>query len=232
MKSLSSSTILLFVGCFLTLNILFASSKKSHQHQATTKSDKTKEKGEQQKQQQDNQILASRSLKELQKLSTLSPVISLDTKTFNKFVVNGPRQYAVIVFFTSETDMFDCPTCMMLPPVIEEVASSYKEHIDGNYSRATLFFVKAELSKCQEIYQKMQSNIPQLPLVVFIANTEKKKSIQWSQNDIFPITYTMSAASLAQWVSYKTNIEIPYQTSHSEKILGSTYNCSNAVYGD
>lgn len=78
--------------------------------------------------------------------------IWLTDKNFEE-VVNGPRDYDVIVLLTAIAPQFGCQFCRVLQPEFEIVANSWhKQHPTGD----GLVFAIADLAKTQGIFKSLQ----------------------------------------------------------------------------
>eukprot|EP01120_Amphizonella_sp_Union-15-10_P007230 TRINITY_DN2422_c0_g1_i1.p1 TRINITY_DN2422_c0_g1~~TRINITY_DN2422_c0_g1_i1.p1 ORF type:complete len:341 (-),score=23.14 TRINITY_DN2422_c0_g1_i1:43-1065(-) len=149
-----------------------------------------------------------KKLHTLQKLSEKNSVVELGQKDYLELVAQGPRQYSIILTFTSETSYLDCSTCREMAPLLDEASKIYREFINGNYSRANLFFVKLELAKNAELFNKLKTNLRGVPHVRHVPPTSKKsKNFAWSQKEVYPLyTDRIKIEELTKWIQQRTNI--------------------------
>jgi len=71
---------------------------------------------------------------------------------FTDYIINGPRNYSVILLYTSETHEIPCQYCPVVRSEFERYASFYQNAY--SVGRRDLFFVVAEWKRSKEILSK------------------------------------------------------------------------------
>jgi len=157
-------------------------------------------------------------LNDIKKISKRYTVVDFTSRTFRRLVANGPRPYHTIIFFSSNSSQFKCPSCQRLHPEFVKLADLYKNTISGDWDKAKVFFGIVELSQCQEVFQLHRELIPALPQIVHIPPEEDKVPVFWTQGDTYKIEpQSLSAETIAQWVMERTKerIFLPRTTSQT-----------------
>jgi len=145
--------------------------------------------------------------KNLLNLNQMNDLIQLSPAQFKTFVEDGPRNYHLFVFFTSETDVFPCPSCSMIKPEIEKIAKYYKNSVKN--SEANVFFVMLELQKGREIFEKYKDKITFLPLLVHLPPSEEGDfDFEISAENSYNIQLqTISVVKISDWIMRKARVK-------------------------
>jgi len=142
------------------------------------------------------------------KLSQKSLLIDFSVSDFTKYLEKGPRDFHLFVFFTSETNLFPCPSCKALKPEIEQTAKWYKDSLK-NKDQPEIFFAVIELQKRKEIFERNQNTIKQLPLFVYFPPTSANNiKFDIKMEDVLNIQVeTLSAELVGEFIMRKTKIK-------------------------
>jgi len=166
-------------------------------------------------------ISSSKKHQNLVQLSKKGYLIDISSSDFRRYIEKGPRSFHVILFLTSETQVFPCPSCKILKTEIEKVSKWYKASIKN--SEPNLFFVSVELERCREIFENYREKIRQLPQVIYLSPTDSETKFAYKNEDIFPIQQdTIQAIKVAEFVQRKTQIrfDVEHPFDSSPYILG------------
>ncbi|KAI8901275.1 hypothetical protein BC833DRAFT_522448 [Globomyces pollinis-pini] len=118
----------------------------------------------------------SQRVKKLNEYKT--PIIPLDSTSFNLFT-ETPRNYTLLVFFTTTMKEHACSPCAQFLPEFELVAKGWKNSkVDGK-----LYFAVLDYPKASDVFQKFQ--VQSVPLIYRFPPTEgpNKESIAFDQYD-------------------------------------------------
>jgi len=83
-------------------------------------------------------------------------LLYLDSETYTKFVLNGPKHYHIFVIFSAPSNF--CPICKPFADALEKVAESYHYAGKDDLDKETdpVFFAYLDLSKSQDISKMHQ----------------------------------------------------------------------------
>lgn len=96
----------------------------------------------------------------LRVLSSLSSgMVKLNTTGYYHYVVDEPRPYILVVYFTADVAKFKCQQCETIQALLQQVIYSYKESetekASDDFSHVPVFFAEMEYTpETQEIFQK------------------------------------------------------------------------------
>ncbi|CAG9323704.1 unnamed protein product [Blepharisma stoltei] len=99
-------------------------------------------------------------LEKLRALSSASQgMIRLNTTGYYHYIVDSPRPYIVVVYFTADVTKFKCLQCEQIHGLLDQVIYSYKtagaESNSDDPTQLPVFFAEIEyLTETQEIFQK------------------------------------------------------------------------------
>lgn len=147
------SLIALFVVLFIAT--VYAAKKKSNEDKEAEKAAKDAEK-------------SSKRLSDLMGKIAASPVVSLTDSSFNKFVVERPRDYHALLMFTATAKQYQCSVCLRAKNVLDEVAKYYQDQYDFNTSSASqrIAFFKIEVDDARTTFGEMQlETVPRVYLL-------------------------------------------------------------------
>jgi len=116
-----------------------------------------------------------------------------------------------LFFFTSETNLFPCPSCKVLKPEIEKTISYYHKSI--RESDRNIIFASIELQKGKELFERNKGKITYLPLFVYFPPTESSEvDFEIKMDDTYNIQMeTISYAKIAEFIIRKTRVKFEFE---------------------
>lgn len=140
---------------FLFFAAVYAAKKKTNDEKEAEKAAKEAEK-------------SAKRLTDLMGKISSSPVVSLTDTTFNKFVVERPREYHALLMFTATAKQYQCSVCLRAKAVFEEVAKYYQEQYDFNSTSISqrIAFFRIEVDDARNTFGEMQlETVPRIYLL-------------------------------------------------------------------
>jgi len=134
--------------------------------------------------------------------------LRLDSASLKQVATTGPRNYTLLLYFTSNTAQYPCEPCVeMQQEVNKVVAEDKKQHSTQN----NLFFATVDIVDVQDLIEQLRKRVPNIPSLIHLSPTnESGKQFKFQTRDVYVFTGEDNAASLAQFVNSaaKTNIKI------------------------
>lgn len=145
------------IACFVILLFVtaYAAKKKSVEDKEAEKAAKEAEK-------------SSKRFADLVNKMASSPVVSLTDTTFNKFVVERPRDYHALLMFTATDKKYQCSVCLRAKMILDDVAKYYQDQYDFNSSSISerLAFFRIEVDDARNTFGEMQlETVPRVYLL-------------------------------------------------------------------
>jgi len=124
---------------------------------------------------------------------------------FKQYVVEGPRNYTVVVFITSESQELQCAVCPQLKEQLSRMSKWYQDAVPRN--ERDLFIVSAEWSRNREVFQNYHTKIQTMPSVIIIRSTTKKGSqFKFKDQDKIPLYSDISADHMCQYINTQLGV--------------------------
>jgi thiol-disulfide isomerase/thioredoxin len=128
---------------------------------------------------------------------------------FNEYIVNGPRNYTVLVFFTSGNTTW-CQACPLIKEEMEDLSNLYSPSVSEE--DRDLFFALIEFES-HKSYSTYKEQIVTIPSLFLLSSTTKKGSqFKVDEKDRFVFQQDFSAETVAKFINKKlgvTKIIIP-----------------------
>eukprot|EP01123_Difflugia_compressa_P012618 TRINITY_DN5477_c0_g1_i1.p1 TRINITY_DN5477_c0_g1~~TRINITY_DN5477_c0_g1_i1.p1 ORF type:complete len:324 (-),score=43.59 TRINITY_DN5477_c0_g1_i1:142-1113(-) len=158
------------------------------------------------------------NLKGIRDKTSTSVLFDTNWEEFEEYVIKGPRNYTVVVFFSSESTEMDCKACPTLKEQLLILGKWYNEVVP--ISERDLFFVIAEWKKNTKVFQTYHAKIQTMPSVIIIMPTTKKVSqLKFAEKDRISMQSDLSAPHIAEQINnkLKTKKIVPPEPSKLEQ---------------
>lgn len=161
---------------------------------------------------------ASDRLSHLQSLAAQAggKIIELDNASYEYFVIDKPRDYSLIVFFTANDPRYKCVVCPDVDKDLNVVYENYLKSVarEGGSDMET-FFVKLDFDRGSDTFIRYEMNsVP----VLFHVNHKSgagdgKSPYSIPVKDRYPFPETTDVHAIAEWVKYKTGVNVKIEKS-------------------
>jgi len=159
----------------------------------------------------------------LSQLRERSPPIGLwdiHSDEFYQFVQNGPRNYSIIIYFTSETDAVACEVCLVVRNEFEILAQYYQNQTVPK--RREIFFFVVEWTRNKDIISNYNKKLKEIPMMILLPPTAKTgPQFKWPDVNKYPFNNSpLTALNLANYFNKMLpGHKIPLPEPDLEKFL-------------
>jgi len=144
----------------------------------------------------------------LHQLQSLTDTVNLwdpEWDKFKQYVVDGPRNYTVVVFFTSESDELKCAACPVLREQMILLTQWYNSDVPKN--ERDIFFVSAEWTRNSQVFRNYHNKIQTMPSIIIIKSTKKKGSqFKFEDRDKILMQSEVTAVYLSQRINARLGV--------------------------
>jgi thiol-disulfide isomerase/thioredoxin len=134
--------------------------------------------------------------------------LRLDSASLKQVATTGPRNYTLLLYFTSNTEQYPCEPCVGMQQELNKVVAEYQKQ---HGKRDNLYFATVDIVDVQDLIEQLRKRVPNIPSLIHLPpTTESGKQFKFQTRDVYTFTGEDSAATLAQFINSvaKTNIKI------------------------